>query len=219
MRSLSTQPPIREAQNRTTHVSIGIASGDFTRDFGALLEVTANGEISGRGACAIALLEGAVAAIETGDHLLVPFSGRCFGVDQGLRFVAPLLAFIRAANAAQEMQRAEDFGKSLQVPIIGDGGRWWSRTRTLGLSRSLSARLRLGLRLRLRLRWERRRDLYLGACGSGGEAKRKGKCEQDSLHGICFKDNDRDGRYQLQTCGIVGAPLKCWVSPFPRPYR
>jgi len=83
---------------------IGVAGGYFARDFGAFFEVTPNGEIGGRGAGAVALLEGPVAPIEACDHLLVPFSARRFGVDQRLRFHAPFLAFVGTANAAQEVQ-------------------------------------------------------------------------------------------------------------------
>ena len=58
----------------------------------------------------------------------------CFGVDQRLRFIAPLLAFVRAADAAQEVQCAENFGKPLQVAVVR-GDPWRGR------------RLRLSLRL------------------------------------------------------------------------
>jgi hypothetical protein len=46
-------------------------------------------------------------------------AGRRFGVDQRLRLIAPLLAFVRAANAAQKVQRSEDFGEPLEVVVVG----------------------------------------------------------------------------------------------------
>src|ERR1700691_268451 len=149
---------------------IGVAGCYFARDFGAFLEVTPNGEIGGRSAGAIALLERAVTPIKARDHLLVPLAGRRFGVDQRLRFHAPFLALVGAANAAQEMQRPEDLGKSLQVSIIGDWARW-SWRRTLSLSRRLAGWLRPRLHLRLRLRRAHRRNQSLGARMPGGEAK------------------------------------------------
>jgi hypothetical protein len=59
-----------------------------------------------------------------------------------LRLVAPFLALVRAANAAQEVQRAEDLGEPLQVMVKGRRGVF----RRLGL-RFLLLRLLLWLRL------------------------------------------------------------------------
>src|SRR5262249_22753617 len=103
----------------------------------AFCEVAANGEIGGRRTGAIALLEGAIAAVETCDHLFMALTARGFGVDQHLRLVAPFLPLVRAANSAQEMQRAEDLGEPLQVVVERHRPILW--------------RLRLGFVLRLRL--------------------------------------------------------------------
>src|SRR5262250_1315538 len=61
----------------------------------------------------------AIAAIEARDHLLVAVSARRFGIDQGLRLTPPFLAFAAVADAAQEMQRPQNFRQPLQVVIIG----------------------------------------------------------------------------------------------------
>ena len=99
--------------------SVRVAGSDVARDFGALFEVAANGEIGGRGAGMVALLEGAVTAVEARDHAVMTLAIGRFGIDQGLGLVAPFLALLRAANGAQEMQSAEDFGKPLQVAVVG----------------------------------------------------------------------------------------------------
>src|SRR6185503_19832033 len=46
------------------------------------------------------------------------FPARRLRVDQRLHFVTPDLAFARAADVAQVMQRAEDFGEALQIALI-----------------------------------------------------------------------------------------------------
>jgi hypothetical protein len=168
--------------------SIGITRGDLACDLGALYKISADGKIGRRRTGAIALLKRAVAAIEARDHLIAPFPGRSFGFDQSLRLVSPLLAFIRTANGAQEMQRAENFGKPLQVAVIGGGRvlrRSLSRRRRLtgltgrdwpGLRLGLRLRrkrpellLRLKLRLTARLRLRRRQAENLCAGGSGAQ--------------------------------------------------
>src|ERR1700722_4558759 len=88
---------------------IGVARGDVTGDLGALFEVAVNNDVGRRRAGPVALLEAAIAAIETGDHLVVAVARRRFGIDQRLRLGAPFLALVAIANAAQEMQRAENF--------------------------------------------------------------------------------------------------------------
>src|SRR6202034_114433 len=94
---------------------ICVSGGDFAGDAGAFFEVPANGDRSCRCAAAIALLKAAIASIEARDHLIVAIADRRFGVDQGLRLVAPLLTFVGAADSAQEVKRAENFRKPLQV--------------------------------------------------------------------------------------------------------
>ena len=136
---------------------------------------------------AVALLKRAVAAIKACDHLIAPFPGGRFGFDQRLRLISPLLGFIRTAYGAQKMQRAENFGKPLQVAVIRCG---CVLRRGLSLRRRLTGRgdwpgLRLGLRLRCkkpelllglklrlraRLRWRQAENLCAG--GSGAETAR-----------------------------------------------
>src|SRR5262249_61140909 len=103
-------------------------------------------QIGRRRAGSIALLERAIAAVEACDPQFVPLAVRRFGVDQHLRLVAPFLPFVGAANAAQEMQRAEDLGEPLQIVVIGR----WPVLRRL-------VRFLLLLRLRLWLSWAGRR--------------------------------------------------------------
>ena len=157
---------------------ICVSGGDFAGDPGAFLEVAANGDRRCRGAAAIALLKAAIASIEACDHLIVAVADRCFGVDQGLRLVAPLLTFVGAADSAQEVKSTENFRKPLQVAVV----RCWSGLhrgcdRNLGLrlsgrlprllgSRLRRGRLRPGLRLRRRAR-RRRKPEKLGVRGYG----------------------------------------------------
>jgi len=160
-----------------TELLIGVAGGDLAGDLGAFFEVTANGEVGRRRAGPIALLEGAIAAVEARDHLIVPLAAWRLGVDQRLRLTAPFRAFIRSANAAQEMQRAENFRKPLQVMVVGSGHRS-GRGRSLSLRRRLRLnRLRPGLSLRLsgRLGWGLNLRLYenLGTGGADAEVEQK----------------------------------------------
>src|SRR5580704_7520176 len=97
---------------------ISVAGGDLAGDMGALFEVAADDDAGLRRAAAVALLEAAIAAVEARHHLIVAVAGRRFGLDQRLRLGAPFRAFVRAANAAQEMQRAEDFRQPLQIVIV-----------------------------------------------------------------------------------------------------
>src|ERR1700730_13991746 len=85
---------------------IGVAGGDLAGDMGTLFEIAADDDAGRRGAAAIALLEAAIAAVEARHHLIVAVARGRFGVDQRLRLVAPFLAFVAAAYAAQEVQRA-----------------------------------------------------------------------------------------------------------------
>src|SRR5579862_2116120 len=99
-------------------LSVGVAGGDLAGDMGALFEVAPDDDAGRRRAAAVALLEAAIAAVEARHHLVVAVARWRFGVDQRLRLGAPFLAFIAAADAAQEMQRAEDFRKPLQIVIV-----------------------------------------------------------------------------------------------------
>ena len=69
----------------------------------------------------VALLKAAIAAIEACDHLIVAIAGGRFGVDQRLGFGAPFLALARVADAAQEMQRAQNLRQPLQVMVVQPG--------------------------------------------------------------------------------------------------
>src|ERR1700722_6740326 len=89
--------------------SIGVAGGNVAGDFGALIEIAVNDDVRRRRARPVALLEAAIAAIKARDHRVMAVARRRFGLDQRLRLGAPFLAFIAVADAAEEMQRAEDF--------------------------------------------------------------------------------------------------------------
>ena len=52
-------------------------------------------------------------------------SGGRFGINQRLCFGTPFLPLIAVAEAAQEMQRAQNFRKPLQVVIVRRG--WFRR--------------------------------------------------------------------------------------------
>src|SRR5215469_796364 len=100
---------------------IRVAGGDVAGDLGAFFQIAVDNGVGGRRAAAIGLLKTSIAAIETRDHLLAAGSARRFGVDQRLLLRAPFLAFVAVANAAQEMECAEDFRQPLQVAVIGGG--------------------------------------------------------------------------------------------------
>ena len=71
---------------------------------------------------AVGLLKAVIAAVEAGDHAGAAVAGGGFGIDQRLHLVAPFRPFIGAADAAQIVQRAEDFGQPLQVAVERRGG-------------------------------------------------------------------------------------------------
>ena len=96
---------------------ICVSRGDFTGDFGAFVEIAANGQVGGRCAGPISLLKTAVATIEAGHDLAPPLAAGRLGVDQRLHFVTPFLPFMGPADRAQIMQRAEDFGEPRQVAV------------------------------------------------------------------------------------------------------
>src|SRR5208282_5982757 len=180
--------------------SVGVARGDLAGDLGALVEIAANGEIGRRRAGAVALLEGAIAAIEACDHLIVALAGRRFGVDQRLRLIAPLLAFVRAANAAQKMQRAEDFGEPLQVVVVGGRRRLGRHLRSrLGLNLRRSSRLKLRLCWRLRPGLDGRLKENLGAGGRRAETKNKPKNDEGSKHRVWCEHSGREDRAASET--------------------
>src|SRR5262249_3956435 len=97
--------------------SVGITRGHLARDLGTLFEVAANDQLRRRRARAVSLLIPAVTAIEARDHPQPPVPARRLGVDQRLHLVAPLLAFVGAADVAQIVQGAEDLGEPLQAAV------------------------------------------------------------------------------------------------------
>src|SRR5262245_61510686 len=98
--------------------SVGVARGDVPRDFRTLVEIAADGEVRGRRAGPIGLLESAITAIEAADQPLASVAARRLGIDQRLHLVAPGLAFVGAAYRAQIVQRAENFGEPLHVGLV-----------------------------------------------------------------------------------------------------
>ena len=100
---------------------ISVSRCDFARDFGAFIEISANCNIGGRRAGAISLLKSPETAIEAGHDLTAALAPGGLGVDQGLHLVTPFLPFIGAADRAQILQRAEDFGEPLEVAVKGGG--------------------------------------------------------------------------------------------------
>ena len=65
----------------------------------------------------VRLLESIVAAIEAGDDTAAAFARRRLRIDQRLHLVAPFLAFVGTADAAQIVKAAENFREPLQVGI------------------------------------------------------------------------------------------------------
>ena len=101
---------------------VRVPRGQIARDFRAFLDIAADRD-RGRGrAGPVGLLEAVIAAVEAGDHAGAAVAGGGFGVDQRLHLVAPFRAFIGAADAAQIVQRAEDFGQPLQIAVERRGG-------------------------------------------------------------------------------------------------
>src|SRR5271166_4268031 len=102
-------------------MSVRVARSHVANDLGAFFQVSANDEISSRRAGPVALLIAMIPAVEAGDHARSAVAAWRLGVDQGLHLVAPLLALIGAAEAAQIVQRAEDFGEALEAAVEGRG--------------------------------------------------------------------------------------------------
>ena len=98
---------------------VRVVRSDIAGDLGAFFHIAADDDVGRRRANVISLFKTAIAAIEARDHLLAAVSARCFGIDQGLRLAPPFLAFAAVADAAQKMQRPQNFRQPLQVAIIG----------------------------------------------------------------------------------------------------
>src|SRR5215469_4752388 len=107
----------RGGLGRTEPPSVGVARRHLAGDFRAFLEVAANDQVGRRCAGAIALLVAAIAAIEARNHTQTSLPARGLGVDEGLHLVAPLLAFVGAADVAQIVQRAQDLGEPLEAAV------------------------------------------------------------------------------------------------------
>src|SRR5260221_428056 len=101
----------------------------YTTLFRTFLEVAATDALRRGVAGAVALLVAAVTAIEARDHAQPPVPARGFGIDDRLHLVAPLLAFVGAADIAQVVQGAENLGEPLQAAVEGGGGRFGARGR------------------------------------------------------------------------------------------
>ena len=96
---------------------IRVTRRQIARDLRAFLDVAADRHRGGGRAGAVGLLKTVIAAVEAGDHTGAALAGGGLGVDQRLHFVAPLRPLVGAADAAQIVQRAEDFGEPLQVGV------------------------------------------------------------------------------------------------------
>ena len=96
---------------------VGVSRGDVAGDLGALIEITANCEVSRRRASAIGLLESAVAAVEARHDFPPPLSAWGLRVQQGLHLIAPFLALIGPADRTQIMERAHDLTEALQIVV------------------------------------------------------------------------------------------------------
>src|SRR6201987_4951502 len=97
--------------------SVAVARRHLPGDLGAFLEVAANDQVGRRCAGAIALLVAAIAAVEARNHTQASLPARGLCVDEGLHLVAPLLAFVGAADVAQLVPRAEDLGEPLEAAV------------------------------------------------------------------------------------------------------
>ena len=96
---------------------IRISGCDFPGDFRALIEVASDCEVCGRGTCPVGLLETAVATIEAGDDLAPAVAARRLCIKQGLHLVAPLLAFVGAADRAKIVEGTEYLGEPLEIVV------------------------------------------------------------------------------------------------------
>src|ERR1700712_4129089 len=105
-----------------TAILIRVTRRQIARDLRAFLDVAADRYRGGGGAGAVGLLKTVIAAVEAGDHAGAAVAGRGFGIDQRLHLIAPFGALVGAADAAQIVQRAENFGQPLQVAVKRGGG-------------------------------------------------------------------------------------------------
>src|SRR6516164_1432066 len=99
--------------------SVRVVRSDIAGDLGAFFHIAGADGVGHRRATVIGLFKTAIAAIEARDQLFAAVSLRRFGIDQGLRLAPPFLALAAVADAAQEMQRPQNFRQPLQIAIIG----------------------------------------------------------------------------------------------------
>src|ERR1700719_230782 len=98
-------------------LSLRVACSYVANELGPFLQIAADDQVRRRRTGAVGLLIAAVAPVEACYHPRAALGLRSFGVDQGLHLVAPLLAFIGPADAAQIVQGTENFRKPLEVAI------------------------------------------------------------------------------------------------------
>src|SRR5262245_35504323 len=98
-------------------ILVRVPRREVARNLDAFVDVALDRDGRRRGAGAVGLLESVIAAVEGCDHAGAAVAGRRLRVDQRLHLVAPFQAFIAAADAAQIVQGAEDFGEPLQVAV------------------------------------------------------------------------------------------------------
>src|SRR5215469_13946996 len=88
---------------------VGVACGDVARDSGALVEIAPDRQVGGSRAGAITLLKSPIAAIEARHQPVAPFPTRGLCLDQRLHFVAPGLTLVGTTDAAQMVERTQNF--------------------------------------------------------------------------------------------------------------
>src|SRR6266436_9948469 len=96
---------------------IAVAGRDLAGDVGTLFEIAADDQIGGGRAGAVGLQVGPVAPIEVSNELGASLARRRLRIEQRLHLGTPLGALVGAAEAAQVVQAAENFGKPRQACI------------------------------------------------------------------------------------------------------
>src|SRR3569833_398358 len=103
--------------NEGPRSSVRVACGEVAGDLGAFVHIATNRHQRRRRAGPVGLLEAVIAAVEAGDHAGAALACGRLCVDQRLHLVTPFVAVIIAADAAEVVQGAEDFGQPLQIAI------------------------------------------------------------------------------------------------------
>jgi hypothetical protein len=103
---LSREKP--DIPSRLISALVRVTRGKVASDLCAFFETAADDHVGGRGTGAIALkIE--IATVEACHHLIVALPVWCLGIDQGLCFVPPFLAFVAVANALRKLILPEVF--------------------------------------------------------------------------------------------------------------